>query len=877
MTDIGYKGVSIAAELGPLMRHMEGANESRESLQTLQHSWDNLSILGHLSATGTDLSHTRHAFHDLTSKLVNHLARESLRNMVKSLRAKAQVAIDILVRNLFERTADVGFLATDTEVQSYLQAWHDTSDTDELAQMRRALEQRFVEYVAKYSVYFDIIVTDLDGHIVARLDSGFQLERSTDPLLNEALQGKAYVETFRETDLLDGDRGLLYSSVIRNAAGTQALGVLTLCFKFENETEGIFSHLQEDNHTVIAYLDAQHRVIASADPWQLAVGAPLMVQGRKDYQLLYFSGNEYVATLVETKGYQGYAGPGWYALALIPMQYAFRENASTPLRDLSPELLTGAMRNPALFSEDLRQIPRQAHLIQSDLNRSVWNGNIRQTNNSEALNNNFSKVLLREISNTGRKTQRVFEQSINRLTETVMSAVLESATFQAGLAIDIMDRNLYERANDCRWWALNSFIRQTLTDSDQSTESRQKLRQILHYINSLYTVYTGIVVFDKKSEVIEVSTSDLDEWIGKNIEENWVSQCLSLRSSQHYAVSDFSETCLYKNGSTYIYTAALASTRNTQEAVGGIGIVFDGTTQFQAMLTDALPTDASGSVLEGAFGLFVHANGTVIASTYDAITAGSKVDLPASIFNLSKGQSYSGVFEYEGIWYAIGAVMSHGYREYKNHNDAYQNPLAAVVCIRLCENTSVVENLHLGQRNNKAEHHAVRIENGIELASFYAGSHWLGIESRHVVESIGTSNVTRIPDSARYVSGVMLYQDNPISIIDLSALLSGQNADLPEYALVIVLHIDGEKKIGLLVNELGDIPIVAQENLQNLPASLSAGDSVLESVVKEMHDDRGQMMIVISHDKLKALLQTNPAAWDQTKGDCLSDSAVAEA
>jgi hypothetical protein len=28
----------------------------------------------------------------------------------------------------------------------------------------------------------------------------------------------------------------------------------------------------------------------------------------------------------------------------------------------------------------------------------------------------------------------------------------------ASLAINIMDRNLYERANDCRWWALDPVI-----------------------------------------------------------------------------------------------------------------------------------------------------------------------------------------------------------------------------------------------------------------------------------------------------------------------------------------------------------------------------------------------------------------------------------
>jgi chemotaxis signal transduction protein len=855
MSNSTYKGVSIEPDLVPLVRHMTGANESREALQNLQNVWDNLSILGHLSATGTDLGHTRHAFEDLTNKLVGSLTRESLKNVVKGLRAKAQVAIDILVRNLFERTADVGFLATDAVLQAYLQAWNNSPDHHLLGPMRQALEQYFIEYVAKYSVYFDIIVTDPNGRVAARLDSRFQIENSTDPLLAEALKSRTYIETFRDTDLLDGRRGLLYSAAIHSASGTQVLGVLTLCFKFENETEGIFSHLQEDNHTVIAYLDEQHRVIASADPWQLPTGAPLMLQRGKAYQLVYFSGNEYVATLVETKGYQGYAGPGWYAVAMIPMQYAFQENASLNLRSLSPEVLAGAMENPTLFSDDLRQIPLQAHLIQSNLNRSVWNGNIRQKHNKESLNNNFSKVLLWEISNTGHKTQLVFEQSINRLHETVISAVLDSATFQASLAIDIMDRNLYERANDCRWWALNSLLRETLSTENIEHDCAEKLRNTLQHINSLYTVYTGIVVFNRAGQVIQVSNPSLDQWIGKKIQEHWVAQCLSLRSSQNYVVSDFSDTALYSHGCTYIYSAAITSNSHSHETVGGIGIVFDSTAQFRAMLSDALPTNADGSLLNGAFGLFVHSDGTVIASTEASILAGSKMSLPSAVFNLTKGQHYRGVFEYEGRWYAIGAVMSHGYREYKNHHDTYQNPVAAVICIPLCDASHIKEKIQTTQLTTKHQDTIARITHGIEVASFYAGGQWLGIESDHVIESISADNLTSMPNSAAYVAGMVMYQGNPITVIDLSALLKGHSAHWSRHKLIVVVHAERHQKLGLLVDRLGEIPIVTTEDLQKLPVSFGSGHALMEYVIKDKHDDQGQMMILISHEKLKSRLK----------------------
>jgi len=107
-----YKGIEVDASLAPLIGRMESVEEYREMLQNLQSVWDNLTLLGQLSGTGTDMSGTRQAFASLTAALLNNLGVETRRKMVLDMESKAQVAIDIMVRNLFERTADTGFLAT---------------------------------------------------------------------------------------------------------------------------------------------------------------------------------------------------------------------------------------------------------------------------------------------------------------------------------------------------------------------------------------------------------------------------------------------------------------------------------------------------------------------------------------------------------------------------------------------------------------------------------------------------------------------------------------------------------------------------------------------------------------------------------------------
>jgi len=53
-------------------------------------------------------------------ELIEALANESLKKVTASTGMRARVVVDILIRNLFERTADIGFLATDRDLRLFL-------------------------------------------------------------------------------------------------------------------------------------------------------------------------------------------------------------------------------------------------------------------------------------------------------------------------------------------------------------------------------------------------------------------------------------------------------------------------------------------------------------------------------------------------------------------------------------------------------------------------------------------------------------------------------------------------------------------------------------------------------------------------------------
>src|ERR1700732_2663995 len=146
-----------------LTQHMPAVAGYRERLATLQGAWDSLALLSHLSEDGTHLTGTRQASEALAGDLVTHLAAETHKKALLAARARAQVVIDILVRNLFERTADIGFLAADDAIRDFasnalaVRSVDNSSAADadaaasSLSSATRTMQRRLAEYVSKYS------------------------------------------------------------------------------------------------------------------------------------------------------------------------------------------------------------------------------------------------------------------------------------------------------------------------------------------------------------------------------------------------------------------------------------------------------------------------------------------------------------------------------------------------------------------------------------------------------------------------------------------------------------------------------------------------------------------------------------------------------
>jgi len=738
-----YKGIRFPDRVAPLARHMHAVNDHREALAALSGTWDTLALLAHLSNLKADMGEVRASFAELTGELLVCLAEELLALADGTLGRQAQSGLDLLTRNLFERGADIGFLATDAAIVDACVANDFT--------VFSALRQRLRDYAARYTVYRDIVLLAPDGRVLTRLVDGFA-GRSSSPIVARALGGQGgHVEAFETTDFCNGDLALTVAWRVEHDG--RAVGVLALVFDLAREAAMIFERLAPHDE-VLAFVDGQGRIVVSNDAARLPSGHRL---GLPDGSAaMRVGGVTHLAAQRSGRPYQGYPGPGWSAVALAPVELAFGEDA----QDETPVDFSGEN----VFSQRLLDVPVRAREIQRRLDRMVWNGRIHQAAESNA----FSRSLLEEIAATGRKTKDQFERASSALLSTVAAGLLGEARLLADLAVDLLDRNLYERANDCRWWATSPLL---------ATMDAGTARPALAHLNSLYTVYANVLLFDRQGHVVAASRDASVE--GRQLTEAWVADCLRLRDPLCYVVSPFEASQLYGGLATYVYAAPVLVDGHP---LGGVALVFDSVPQLEAMLRAALPD------VPGAIAAYCLGDGTVLGRSGEI-----PVGLPARVLSLAPGQSWSGVLGEGGERFIVGAAAGRGYREFKTSDGDGETVIGVVI----------VACGHAADRHVASVPQIASVPGGAEIATFLIGEHLLGVPAGAVIECIAVTAAVRVwrgGFAQRHV-GFVTWNDVALPLVDIAADVDAAGA-AQRHALVLEA---GTQRFGLLVSELGPV------------------------------------------------------------------------
>ncbi|MBT9504130.1 MAG: chemotaxis protein CheW, partial [Burkholderiaceae bacterium] len=591
--------------------------------------------------------------------------------------------------------------------------------------------------------------------------------------------------------------------------------------------------------TVIVLLDAESRVLVSSDPWQLPPGAQL--PATRQHRLV-FAGRDYLAVAAAASGYEGYQGPGWSALALLPVEHAFDDGEAQAGVDQGFDHLAASVDTRELFDAELRGIPLEARRIQRDLSRSLWNGKLRSRLTAAAgESGGFAVTLLNEVERTGQQLRQVFEQAIGNLHGAALAAVFDAAVFHARLAIDIMDRNLYERANDCRWWALDGELQQVLAGGSAEAASAR-----LRHINSLYTVYALLLVFDAQGCIVAVSDPTQAHRVGQRLEQPWVAVALGLRDRERFVVSPHEACGLYGEAGelpTYAYAAALPAPDDDARVLGGVAIVFDGAPQFAAMLRDALPQEGQGTAL------LLSRDGRIVASSDARWVVGEIGPVAPALLDLGAGETRCCELELDGVVQAVGIAMSGGYREYRRGAPRSAQDVAAVMLVPLGSRLALAPDAPATFVPPEAP---LQPEEMLDIASFLVDGQWLGLPARQTLEALERPRIAGMPNAPAALIGMLSHNEQMLPVLDLGLLRGGRPC--PQVDAPVLVCQDGRgQRLALRVQELGPVFSVALAAARPRPALGGLVAAGRERLVRGS-GDAAAMLTLIDIDDLRRRL-----------------------
>lgn len=288
------------------------------------------------SIVAQEVGHVADGIKSVSEELHTELAQrvgelgDQRQRLVESIRGQrmadlARYAIELVDRNLYERSCDVRWWATDSAVVDAC------SGPDEAA---RALAcRRLGVILASYTVYLDLWVADRDGRVVAHgrpdryprvLGADVSRAKWFQDAVATADGGQYAVDDIRDEPLLGDTPAATYATAVR-AGGEEhgeVIGALGIFFDWGPQAGTIVRELRlsqdEWARTQAFLVDAQHRVIACSDgPLRLGDTLDLRTGGRD--QGYYTTETGSVVGFSLTPGYETYRGLGWYgALVQVP-------------------------------------------------------------------------------------------------------------------------------------------------------------------------------------------------------------------------------------------------------------------------------------------------------------------------------------------------------------------------------------------------------------------------------------------------------------------------------------------------------------------------------------------------------------------------------
>jgi len=243
------------------------------------------------------------------------------------------------------------------------------------------------------------------------------------------------------------------------------------------------------------------------------------------------------------------------------------------------------------------------------------------------------------------------------LGETIIQQMRGSRLTDLALnAIEIIDRNLYERSCDVRWWATDSALVACASQPESSAAAAYATERLGVILES-YTVYLDLWVIDRQGKVLANGRPRRYPAVkGTDVSgESWFREALATANGSAYAVADIAAIPQLGHAPTATYAAAIRENGHSDGApVGVLAIFFDWLPQAQAVVKGIRLSEEEK----------LHTRCLLIDQTGRVIAASDERGLLSERVTLRNNGAALGCYHYED-GRTVGYALTPGYETYR--------------------------------------------------------------------------------------------------------------------------------------------------------------------------------------------------------------------
>jgi hypothetical protein len=249
---------------------------------------------------------------------------------------------------------------------------------------------------------------------------------------------------------------------------------------------------------------------------------------------------------------------------------------------------------------------------------------------------------------------------LTRISKTLATHVRGTRLSDLALTnIELIDRNLYERSCDVRWWATDSSMVDAL--AAKTPDAYRFCSERLGVILNSYTVYLDLVVCDLAGTVVANGRPRRYPSTGMSCAgAPWFTAALATSSGEEFGFQGLHESPLVDGQRALVYSCCVRENGDAHGAPRGVlGILFDWDALAQTIVHDTpLPPDEKARTRV----CIVDDAGLVLADTRGrALRETIPVADLAAVFRQKKGFTQA---RYEGVPCCIAHAASPGYETY---------------------------------------------------------------------------------------------------------------------------------------------------------------------------------------------------------------------